>query len=413
MMKILLVNSVWGGHPGGIESYMAQIISLLHGSGHQVTLAYGRRKGAARGAALPLAGEHELAGLEQWPGRGNTEVPDRLLELAAAVGPDVVFIQDMVHYNALAALRRAWPVAVMLHDYRPICLKDTRRNYFTRRICERPLGWPCLLRGHFMRRPAANGHWPRLARLSQVRKRLEALQHCHQALVASDYVRNAYLCNGFPADRIATLPLGTAERAFDLAATYPREKNILFVGRLTDRYKGADLLLEVLQHCRAEIRLVIAGDGRYAARIKALIAKKELSHRVRCVGWVQGEALQQLYRQAMAVIMPSLWAEPFGLVGLEAMANGTPVIAFEVGGIPQWLRENVTGFLVPWLDTAAMAERIDRLAANPVLVRQMGAAGQQHIRSDFSERFYLEGLLAGLDRAISRFRAEAAAPVHP
>jgi len=408
MMKVLLINSVWGGHPGGIESYITQVIQLLHRNGHQVTLAYGRRKGEYIGASLPVTGTYELAGLDQLPGKGNADLPGRLLDLAARVNPDVVFVQDIVHYDALAALQQARPVVVMFHDYRPICLKETRRDFFFPRLCDAPLGYRCLLRGHFLRRPAAGSLWPRLQSLKQARKRLAALQQCHQALAASEYARTAYLCNGFAAERVSTLPLFTAERTFDPISTYPREKVILFVGRLTDRYKGADLLLEVMQRCREEVRLVIAGEGRYAARIRSLAARKEILHRVRFMGWVQGEALQQLYRQAMAVVMPSLWAEPFGLVGLEAMANGTPIIAFEVGGIPQWLRENVTGFMVPWLDTTVMAERIDRLAANPVLVRQMGLAGRERIHSDFSETFYLEGLMACFTRAIARFRSGAA-----
>lgn len=404
-MKVLLINSVWGGHPGGIESYITQVIQLLHRHGHQPTLVYGRRKGQAAGVSQPLAGEYELPGLEKLPGKGNAALPGRLLDLAASVAPDVIFVQDMVHYAALTALQQAWPVVVMFHDYRPICLKETRRDFFIPRLCDAPLGLGCLLRGHFLRRSAAGSLRPRLQSLKQARRRLAVLQQCHQTLVASDHVRSAYLRNGFTAERLSTLPLFTSEQPFDPASSYPREKMILFVGRLTDRYKGADLLLEVLQRCRQDVRLVIAGEGRYAARIRSLAAKREVSHRVRFMGWVQGEALQQLYRQAMAVVMPSLWAEPFGLVGLEAMANGTPVVAFEVGGIPQWLRENVTGFMVPWLDTAAMAERIDRLAANPVLVRQMGVAGRERIRSEFSELFYLEGLLASFTRAIARFRS--------
>ncbi len=405
-MKVLLINTLYGGHPGGIDRYTAQIIHMLHRAGERTLLVYGRRRGEAMERDLPLESEHALPGLESGPKGKSDDVAERLLALAAGLQPDVVFTQDIAHAPALTALCRNFPVVQMFHDYRPICLKDTRRGYFARRLCPWPLGWRCLLNGHFIRRPAAGSRLPRLASLKEAQRLLAACKGSHHALTASDHVRSAYILNGFAPHKIATLPLFTPENGFDPAGSYPREKIILFVGRLTDRYKGADLLLDVMQRCREEIRLCIAGDGRYAARIRSLCAKKELSHRVKFMGWMEGEALQQAYRQAMAVVMPSLWAEPFGLVGLEAMANGTPVVAFDVGGIPQWLRENVTGFLVPWLDTAAMAERIDRLAGNPVQVRQMGLAGHRHVRSEFSESSYLEGLMGAFKLAIDRFHAE-------
>jgi glycosyltransferase involved in cell wall biosynthesis len=403
MMKVLLINSVWGGHPGGIDRYITQIIHMLHHNGHGVSLICGRRKGKAMEQNLPLLAEHELPGLEQMPNKRNAGLPAKLLKLAAAEAPDVVFVQDISHYPSLTALQQAYPVVVMFHDYRPICLKDTRRDYFFRHLCAYPLGYHCLLNGHFLRRPAEGSRWPRLRRLKSAQNLLAALKACHHAMTASDYVRGAFLQNGFAPERITTLPLFASENNYNPANSYPREKIVLFVGRLTDRYKGADLLLEALQHCRTDIRLHIAGDGRFAARLKSICEKKELIHRVKFLGWVQGEALQYAYRQAMVVAVPSLWAEPFGLVGLEAMANGTPVIAFDVGGMKQWLRENVTGFLVPWLDTAAMAERIDLLAGNPVLVRQMGLAGFHHVRNEFSEASHLEGLLAIFNRAMTRY----------
>lgn len=405
-MKVLIVNTLWGGHPGGIDRYISQIIRMLHRAGARTAMVYGRRRGEPMERNLPLEGEEALPGLERAPEEKNNRVAERLLTLAAGMQPDVVFVQDIAHAPALSALCRSFPVVSMFHDYRPICLKDTRRDYFARRLCEHPLGWRCLLKGHFIRRPASGSHLPRLASLQEAQRLLNAYQGCHHALTASEFVRSAYLLNGFAPHLITTLPLFTPENGFNPAGSYPREKILLFVGRLTDRYKGADLLLEVMERCRAEIRLHIVGGGRYTARIKSLCAKKELGHRVKLMGWMEGEALQQAYRQAMAVVMPSLWAEPFGLVGLEAMANGTPVVAFDVGGIPQWLRENVTGFLVPWLDTAAMAERIDRLAGNPVLVRQLGLAGHHHVRSEFSESAYLEGLMSAFRLAISRFREE-------
>lgn len=409
MMRILLLSGLWGGYAGGLDRYIGQVSHLLHGHGHEVALIYGRRRGAAQEEGLPLRGEYELPGLEGFPDKSSSTVPAMLLELVTRIAPDVVFVQDIRHYLALDALQQEWPVVHMLHDYRSICLKDTRRDNLQHKLCDHPLGWHCVINGHFLRRPAAGSRWPRLQGVGELRRLLAVLGAAPQTIVASDHVRSAYLRNGYPPERIDVLPLFTTMNHLDIAKAYPREKIVLFVGRLTDRYKGADDLLEALSLCRSNVRLYIAGAGGFAQRLQKLCARYELTHRVKFLGWLKGEELQQAYRQAMVLVVPSLWAEPFGLVGLEAMANGTPVIAYNVGGIPQWLRENVTGFLVPFRDRRALADKIDLLAANPVMVRQFGLDGRDRVRSEFSESLYLEGLLAIFNRAVARFHQERGA----
>jgi glycosyltransferase involved in cell wall biosynthesis len=85
---------------------------------------------------------------------------------------------------------------------------------------------------------------------------------------------------------------------------------------------------------------------------------------------------------------------------LEACANGTPVVAFDVGGISEWLKDGENGFLVPYLDETAMAEKLDLLAANPDLVQQMGLAGQARVAKEFNEGIYMSRLLAVFEKIL-------------
>ena len=95
---------------------------------------------------------------------------------------------------------------------------------------------------------------------------------------------------------------------------------------------------------------------------------------------------------AKLVVVPSRWPEPFGMIGLEAMHYGRPVVAFRVGGIPDWLEHGVTGLLAPEQDTRALAQAIDQLLADPQLCAKFGAAAQSCVREKFSFDRYLDRL---------------------
>ena len=90
--------------------------------------------------------------------------------------------------------------------------------------------------------------------------------------------------------------------------------------------------------------------------------------------------------------------EPFGKVGVEAMANGRPVVAFNVGGIPDWLMNKYNGFLVPARDVELLSERIARLIKNIDLATQMGMNGRQYVEGKYSSDKHLALLLRIFDQ---------------
>ena len=94
------------------------------------------------------------------------------------------------------------------------------------------------------------------------------------------------------------------------------------------------------------------------------------------------------------MIFPSLWAEPFGIVGIEAMARGVPVVGFNVGGVRDWLEDEKTGYLVGRNDTAAMSNRVKVLLDDSELRKRMGLAGMEKVRREFGREKHLERLLA-------------------
>ena len=95
-----------------------------------------------------------------------------------------------------------------------------------------------------------------------------------------------------------------------------------------------------------------------------LAKELNLNSRVEFIGYRSHEELQRYFQRATVGVVPSVWPEPFGMVGLEFMHHQLPVIAFNSGGISDWLKDGHNGFLVPWMDISTMAQRIDYLLQN-------------------------------------------------
>jgi glycosyltransferase involved in cell wall biosynthesis/GT2 family glycosyltransferase len=186
---------------------------------------------------------------------------------------------------------------------------------------------------------------------------------------------------GLAAADVRVVPLGV--RSPGPAISPARDgTTILFVGRL-ERRKGVDVLLRAfaaVHRACPEARLVLAGDhtentelaGRTYEQEFHAGADEDLRAAVEFAGPVSQERLHALYASADVVCAPSRY-ESFGLVAVEAMACGTPVVASRVGGLAITVKDGETGYLVPARDTAAFADRVGRLLASPELVARLGA----------------------------------------
>lgn len=154
------------------------------------------------------------------------------------------------------------------------------------------------------------------------------------------------------------------------------KKVVLFVGRLAEK-KGAAYLIRAMQYVDA--LLVIAGSGPLEASCKALVKELHLEHRVRFLGPIPHTRLRAVYASADLFAAPSVTAkggdvEGFGLVILEAMASGLPVIASRSGGITDIIRDGENGLLAEERNEKQLAALINRLISDPGLVRKLSEA---------------------------------------
>jgi glycosyltransferase involved in cell wall biosynthesis len=128
----------------------------------------------------------------------------------------------------------------------------------------------------------------------------------------------------------------------------------------------------------------IIGDGSARSALEEHARRLGLADRVHFHGWISRDHLAWHYRETRLTVVPSRWPEPFGMVGLEAMVFARPVVAFAVGGIPDWLAHERTGFAVPEQDVAAFARALERLLQNHALAETMGLAGRERAQTEFA-----------------------------
>jgi glycosyltransferase involved in cell wall biosynthesis len=330
-------------------------------------------------------------------------VAGRLAEAMSAMRawqPELCFSHNVADLQLEAALAGAFPVVKFMHGYFGTCMGGQKMHAFPDRVaCERAFGAACLAL-YFPRRCC------RLNPVAFVRDwRWASTQHAlleryRAVVVASVHMKREYERHGVAADRIAVAPLFPTVPPTGSPCPAPSDPIVVFLARMTS-LKGGDVVIRALPYAERRlgrrIRLVMAGDGPQRGEWKALAARLGLA----CTfpGWLLGHARTAWLERASVVAMPSIWPEPFGLVGLEAAAAGVPTVAFDVGGIGEWLRHGINGLLVRPPTPEALGIALgDLLADNEQLAAMR--AGALRVAEEMPLSAHLDRLEAVFERAI-------------
>ena len=206
---------------------------------------------------------------------------------------------------------------------------------------------------------------------------------------------------GLPPGGVRVAPNGVPEPAHPLSAPVPPGRLVVgAVGRL-DRQKGFDVLLRAVTDLPA-VHVVLVGDGPERTALERLAAELRLTERVSMLGW--SDDASGYLRSFDVLAVPSRY-EGLPLVLLEAMLAGVPVVATDVGGIPDAVEHERSALLVPPDDVAALAAALGRLTAEETLRRRLAAAAQQEGRRRFS--------LSGMVHSYEALYAELLGAPHP
>jgi glycosyltransferase involved in cell wall biosynthesis len=216
------------------------------------------------------------------------------------------------------------------------------------------------------------------------RARQDMLRGVARVAVLSKHMQEESVRQGVALERTRVLPLVRTEAALDLASSHgaaerdPSRIHLAFIGRM-ERLKGPALLVDALAQLTGRLPLPVtvtfAGDGRERAGCQAEALQLQAAGvDVRFTGWLTAAGCASLLQTVDLLVVPSVWPEPLGLVGLEAAAHGVPAVAFDVGGIAQWLQDDVTGRLVGGAPSAStLAVALDDCMRNRDRLRHWGS----------------------------------------
>ncbi|MEM9923669.1 MAG: glycosyltransferase family 4 protein [Cyanobacteria bacterium P01_D01_bin.50] len=162
---------------------------------------------------------------------------------------------------------------------------------------------------------------------------------------------------------------------------------VVFAGRLVWE-KGVDILIEAFAKVQQQIpeaKLLIAGDGLERNSLESQVNKLKIKSHVSFLGHIDRTTLESVFAQAWVQVIPSRWAEPFGLVAAEAQMRGTAVIASNSGGLAEIVSHGKTGFLVPPNNADVLAEHLLTILQDKQLAEKLGKLGRKIAIENFSE----------------------------
>jgi glycosyltransferase involved in cell wall biosynthesis len=402
-MRIMHVTDLYPPFVGGLELAVQTMSEELARRGHEVDVVTQQLPGPKPPTETTKEGPlvvHRLPGVTRLLTRNprvsslglHPAVPDpslvrRIRRLVDELQPDVMHTHGWIAYSALLAARPETKVVVGLHDYGLVCAKKTLLR--GARMCPGPRLSRCL--------PCATAHYgfargPALVTGIAVSK--DVFRRADSFVVSSEAVADALIDALPPGREVLALHGPTPETApSELRPSFLPEEDgfALFVGTLS-AHKGIEVLLDAKRRgLLGDRHLVLIGALRRGESPTSYPPGTTVRHDV-----PHAEVLAAM-AAAGVMVVPSLWPEPFGLVAVEAMRQGTPVVASAIGGLAGIVEDGVTGRLVPPGDAEALGAAVREVTESPELSLRMAEAGRRR-----AERYTTAAVVDELERLYGR-----------
>lgn len=375
-MRILVCTNAYPPHfVGGAELVAHQIALEMAQAGHQVAVFAGQpvdrddlcgiSGDIYEGLQIHRVGrrpqDYDIAGVNFVDG----VVEEHFCEVLEAFRPDIVHCHNLMGLSVripILASESGARVSLTFHDFWGFCLRNTLTLEDGSPCMDLTACWQCL--------PEANAPRPPL----RFRRDLFALafDHVDWFIYPSAFMREQYRRAGLPNDRAAHVANGINAERFTRIAPFrarpitPQDPlRIMFAGYLGE-HKGVHLLPIALttMRNRGSVKLDLYGEGPLDTSLRAQIATLGLGDAVRFRGKLQPSAMARAYERADVLVLPSVWQENQPVCIMEAMASGRPVVASDIGGIPEMISHGRDGVLCPPGNTDALASAFDELIEN-------------------------------------------------
>lgn len=290
------------------------------------------------------------------------------------------------------------PLIRFVHEPRMFCPGHSKYLLNADKICCRPFGLHCVGSAYLQRCGPRNPKALAKALSNSFFEKKSSSRFYSLVVCMSEYIFNQLSEAQFDMKNVQIIPyfvhgeIGKTETDI--------KKKIVYAGRLIE-HKGVHVALEaiaplLLQDAQLTFEIIGTGMKGYEKALRELCLKLGISDRVKWFGWLDQSAVKKHISGSMVVVFPSLYPEAFGIVGIEAMSMGKPVVAFNVGGVSSWLEHEKTGFLMKERDVQGMTRAIQTLLANEAYRERMGDECVKVAQAKFSPRTFEKNLETAL-----------------
>jgi glycosyltransferase involved in cell wall biosynthesis len=386
-MKVLLVHD-YPDDTGGAERIVFATKKILEEEGHSVLLYAPRRHDFFIHAVFSIS---HYFGVQRDIQRFKPDIM-HVHGIYRNVSPSVL----------LAAERMKVPIVMTLHDFHIVCPKSSLvdKNLAN---CKSGFGYRCFYSDCYPRKP-----------LNRAYQGLKAMKLSLHRFIIRKTVRHYispsaclmdWAGKNFGVNDVSLLPnFILSDQQF--SSKPPKSKTLLFVGKLTEQ-KGVDVLIKAVdkvRHAIPDIRLKVVGDGPEEQKLKELAADLHVTELVAFMGKLSNFQVRKVYDDAFCVVIPSKYVENCSIVGIEAMSKGKVIIASRIGGLPDLVEDNETGFLAEPNDPDDLAKKIMYVMQNDTMLSEMGALARAKYERCFSKPAYYQALLSVYDRIVHEAR---------
>jgi len=391
-MKVLHINEHLT-HKGGVETYLFGLLPRLEQRNVTPVLAYGDGEPGLHEPVrhVPALG---TAGF-----RAERRARLQIENVLQGEAPDLVHVHNVQNVGALQASLAYGPTVVTTHDYRWVCPAN---NFFHERpqaVCERTCGLGCfsttLVKRCVTPRPQYAAYFYRRAKWG-----IEHAEDFAHVIAPSEGAREKYETSGFGDAATSVLPYFCDLEPREAPRPLPETPTITYLGRIASN-KGHEYFIEALGELPDTVRGRMVGSisDDVAQALRRLADRHGCADQLKLHGWASRSEVIDLLDQTSVFVFPSLWPETLGIVGIEALSRGVPVVASDVGGVREWCREGDTGYPVPPKDGVAIAGRVAHLLSDEDRLRAFGRRGIELIRTTFRPEQHVDQLLRIYQRA--------------
>lgn len=367
---------------GGIETWLLTVVPLLEKQGMRSTVAY------AKGDAELLPQTVHLPGLISNRFTDDAAVRREVFRQLDAHAPDILHLHGIQNLGAMnACLDSGIPTILTGHDFRTICPASMFYHKRTQTVCERTCGRGCFsttVKHHCLTpRPRPAAYYYRRARWT--------MRHAHrfaQLIAPSHGAAKRFAAAGFAQQAITVLPYFCPMPVANTPRPIPERPTLTFIGRLAEN-KGWQVFIKALTLLPETWQGLIVGP--ITPAIEARLKSQNLGDRLRWQPWAGRDEVRAILQRTTVFSFPSLWPETLGIVGLEALSQGVPVVASDIGGVRQWLQDGENGKLVPPGDAQALANAAQALN-NRATQERYGKQGLNTIRDRFLAETHIDRL---------------------